>query len=267
MNTAQIIEKWYKLLNFSSVYDAEFYSALNEIEIVDIKINEYDTEEKNGRKNFLSYLYMCEELSRQYKQKGIPEEILFDTLSDIGRWLNIWSELKGELHLGELTWLKNHLSMRLFQLGRLQFALGKAECDITEKNIKKGDNIIEVHIPQNGPLKRKECENSFDMAKKFFREFFPEHKYKYFTCHSWLMDRSLKKLLKPDSNILVFQDMFEVFNAQESYAALKYVFKWDTTKENLSSYACASDFARNIKEWVNKGEKLYEALGVIDAID
>ena len=263
LDTTKIIEKWYKILNFNSRYDAEFYNALNEIKIEDFKIDKYDTEEKDGKKNFLSYLYMCEDLSKQYKQKGISEEILYDTLSDIGRWLDTWSEIEEGLYLGELNWLKLHLSMNLFKLGRLQFAFGKASCDVVEKNIKKGDNIIEVHIPAEGPLLKAECERSFDLAKKFFKEFYPDYEYKYFICHSWLMDSGLKNLLKNDSNMLIFQDMFEVFEPEESYAILKYVFKWNITKENLNSCVAVSSFARKVKEWINDGGKFYEALGVL----
>lgn len=263
MNTEKIIEKWYKKLNFSTKYDVEFYTALNEIKIDAVKIDEYDIEEKDGKKNLLSYLYMCEELSKQYKEKGIPEEILYDTLSDIVIWQEIWSELKGELYLGEIGWLKMHLSMKLFKLCRLQFALGQAEHDIPEKNIKKGDNIVEVHIPSVGPLTMEECEKSFDRAKQFFKEFYPDYKYKYFTCHSWLMDESLSEILKPDSNILAFQNMYEIFNSEESYAILKYVFKWDATKENIDSYNPSSSLAVKVKDCIKDGKKFYEATGVI----
>ena len=155
--------------------------------------------------------------------------------------------------------------MKLFKLGRLQFAFGEAICDLAEKNIKKGDNVIEVHIPAAGHLLKSECEKSFDMAKKFFKEFYPDYKYKYFTCHSWLMDSSLKNLLKKDSNMLMFQDLFEVFEPEESYSILRYVFKWNTTKENLNSCVDASSFARKVKERINDGGKFYDALGVIEA--
>jgi len=260
----KIIEKWYKKLNFSSKYDVEFYDALNETMIEDVNIRQYDITEKDGKRNFLSFLYMCEELSEKYAQKGIPEEILLDTLADLVRWLDIWSEEKGELYLGEIAWLQNHISMNLFKLGRLQFAFGKARSDVTEKNIKKGDNVIEVHIPASGPLIKEECEQSFEKAKEFFKKFYPKYEYKCFTCHSWLMDETLKKLLKPESNILLFQNMFEVFNPEESYDILKYVFQWGTTKETLNSYVATSMFAKRVQEWVNEGKIFYSALGVIE---
>ncbi len=259
MDAKSIIEKWYKILEIPSVYDEEFYVALNEFES-----GKYVFEE-DGKKNFLTALYMCEKLSEQYKLKGISDDILYDTLSDIGRWLDIWSELKGKLYLGETSWLERHLNMKLFKLGRLQFAFGTSEYDIAEKKIKKGDNVIEIHIPAAGPLLKEECEKSLAMAKKFFEEFYPEYNYKYFTCHSWLMDSALKNILKADSNILEFQDMFEIFMPEESYSILKYIFKWDTTKESLKYCDVTSGFAQKVKEWVENNKKFYEAIGVIEA--
>lgn len=267
VNTEKIIEKWYKKLNFPTKYDAEFYTALKEIKIEDISINEYDTKEKDGKKNFLSFLYMCEELSNKYREKGISDIILLDTLFDLVRWLDIWSELENGLYLGELDWLRNHISMNLFKLGRLQFAFGKAQHDIAQKNIKKGDNIIEVHIPEEGPLSKEECEKSFDRAKKFFKEFYSDYEFKYFTCHSWLMDETLKELLKTESNIILFQNMFEIFNPEESYSILRYVFKWNATKDTINSFEATSSFAKKVKDYVNDGKKFYQSTGVIEVSD
>jgi len=264
MNTKQIIEKWYKKLGFPARYDAEFYDALENIETNGPEIGGYDVEEKDGRRNFLSFLYMCEKLSERYSEKGVSYEILLDTLADIGRWLDTWSELEGGLYLGELHWLRLHMGMGLFKLGRLQFAFGKSHHDIPEKGIKKGDNVMEVHIPRTGPLSPRECEESFELAKEFFTKYYPEYEYKYFTCHSWLMDENLKELLPENSNILKFRNMFEVFCAEESYAALRFIFKWNAKKADINTFEAKTSLEKNIKAWVQDGKKLYQALGVIE---
>ena len=262
-NVKSIIEKWYKKLNFPGKYDAEFYDALNEIEIQPISISQYDITQKDGRKNLLSYLYMCEEISAKYAQKGIDEEILLDTLADLVRWTETWSGLKGSLYFGETGWLRNHLGMNLFELGRLQYAFGEADWDVAKKNIKKGDNVIKIHIPGAGPLIKEDCERSLEKAKEFFKEFYPEYEYKYFTCHSWLLDETLKEILKPESNILSFQSLFEISGPEESYDIIKYVLKWDATKETVNSYVPATSFAKKVQERVNEGKAFYAALGVI----
>ena len=262
-DVVKIIRKWYNTLEFPKEFDAEFEQALETIKIADIITIENYIPGENGKRNLLSFLYMCEALELRYKEKNIPVEILIDTLKDIVIWNNIWSDLKNELYLGECKWLSNHLSGKLFKLGRLQFCMGKAEIDMSDEGIKKGDNVIEVHIPECGPLNIEDCAKSIEWAKKFFKEYFPEFKYKCFTCHSWLLDDSLKEILKPESNILAFQNMFDIKEKEESDAILKYVFRWNTTRRKLAKEFAASSFAVNVKARALRGGKFYENLGIL----
>ena len=261
LKVEKIIKKWYETLEFSKEFDEEFYSYLESIKISDsININTYKPG-KNGKRDLLSFLYMCEDLKDKYKEMKIPESILIDTLKDIERWTNTWSDIKGKLYLGECSWLSRHLSMKLFKLGRLQFCMGQAEENIEKFGVLKGDNILEVHIPECGPLLIEECEKSIKMAREFFEEFFPDFKYKCFTCHSWLLDENLKEIIKPESNILKFQSLFEKICDEESDAILKYVFNWNTTRRKLKKEVALSSFANKVKEKALSGGKFYETLG------
>lgn len=259
----EIIEKWYLALHFPQKYKEEFYKALEEIEIpASVSIETYDLKEQNGKKNLLSFLYMCEALEKKYEEKGISKDILMDTLQDIVRWNDTWSELKGELYLGEIGWLQNHMRMDLFKLGRLQFAFGKSYHDIPQKNIQKGEPVMEIHIPADGPLTHEECVKSVEMAKEFFAAYYPEYKFEYFTCHSWLIDTALKDILDPDSNILQFQSMFDVIEEDDSDAILRYVFKWNTNSQNLAEFTCTTGMSKKVKETALAGKVYHESLGV-----
>ena len=260
----EIIEKWYSQLNFPKVYDAAFKKALTDIKISDaITIENYDVDETDGKRNFLSYLFFCEALKEKYAEKGIDEKILTDTLSDLVVWLDTWSDLKGELYLGELAWLRHHLSMQLFRLGRLQFCMAGAEHDIPSANVKKGDPVIEVHIPEDGKLDRASCEESLKQAREFFKTYFPEYDYKCFTCHSWLLDASLKDILGEESNISKFREMFTLDFAEESDAIFKYVFRWNATRNQILKMPCASGFASRVQKKAREGGKFYETVGWI----
>ena len=265
IKTAEICEKWYKKLNFPQVYDKEFKDALSKYKIPDITtIENYDLKEKDGKRNLLSYLFMCEELSKKYQEKGISEEILLDTLGDLVRWTNTWSEIEGEMYLGELGWLSHPFKMRLFKLGRLQFLFGRAFAPCPQLGLAKSDNIIEVHIPAGEGFTPEECEKSFSLAKDFFAKFYPEYEYSHFTCHSWMLDSELEKLLNENSNILKFKNSFTLVESaqREGYNALKYIFKRDTTTQNLQDAVCVSGFAERIKKHVMNGGKLNVGFGV-----
>lgn len=268
MNNKTIIKFWYNELNFPKKYDREFYSALENSDIRgDISIENYDLKETDGKKNLLYYLYFCEELKKRYESKGISKKILLDTLSDIVRWTNVWSELKGELYLGEISWLSDHMKMKLFRLGRLQYCFSRAKFDVLSRQIKKNDNIIDVHIPAGKPLKREDCTASFKKANVFFKKYFPEFGYNYYMTHSWLLDENLKEILKPESNILNFQNMFEVVKRVRSDDVLRFVFKNNTTRENIAAAVCASAFEEHIKKKAQSGGDFYANYGVINKND
>lgn len=64
------IEAWYKKLAFPDEYDTEFYTYLDTVEIDPNVTAETYGEDADGAKNFLTYLYCCEELKRRYEEKG-----------------------------------------------------------------------------------------------------------------------------------------------------------------------------------------------------
>ena len=263
--TKGVIEIWYKKLGFTPEYDKQFYAALDSIAISDaITVERYPKQNDLGKRNLLSYLYLCENLSQTYRDRAIPEKILMDTLYDIVRWTDIWTDLKGELWLGELGWLSRHLSMRLFHIGRLQFCMALSEFDIPSKDIKKGDPVIEIHIPAAGPLYESECRESIEAAREFFAKYYPDYAYKAFTCHSWLLDSSLKDLLPEDSNILKFAALFDIECEEESFEILRYVFKRTTNSKNVKHAYPTSSFAERVKRATLSGAKFHESLGVID---
>ena len=262
----EIAEKWYRRLGFPSSYDAELARALAEIPLSDaITPEHYDLGEKDGRRNLLSFLFFCEELSKKYEEKGIDEQILLDTLGDLVIWTNIWSEQKGELALYELPWLMNHMKMRLFRIGSLEFMMGKAHADIPEVGLSRGDNVLDVHIPHNADLSEEACRASSAAARAFFAEYYPEFTYSHLYCHSWLLDRELEALLPETSNILKFGRMFRLSEdpGAVSYAALRYVFHWGVTPERLRNAYPVSGFAERMKRHVLGGGKLYERAGAI----
>ena len=263
--TKAIIEKWYKKLNFPKETEPDFYRALEEKEIDGaMTLEKYDKSSDDGEANLLYFLYFCQSLEEKYKEKGIPESILLDTLGDIVVWTKTWSALKGGLYLGELSWLSRHLGMRLFKLGRLQFCMADSEFEIKEKGLFVGAPVVEVHIPEGEPLLRQACESSVDAARDFFEKYFPKFDYPVFTCHSWLLDPTLKEILPKESNILRFADMFTVTKSDPSDALLGYIFFWGAKREDLASCTPKSTLATAVKSAVTHGKTFSESLGYIE---
>ncbi len=262
----KIIEKWYKLLGFEKDYGDLLSVLIEEAEKAELESLSYEkvSEINNPRLSLAFFLLSCESLKKSYEEKSIPEEILFDTLSDLKLWADSYRDYSGEkIGFEEKGWLIRHTKFQLFKLGRLQFAFGEAECTDEEYEINKGESIIEVHIPSGGRLSLEECEKSFEKAEHFFKKYFPEYEYRFYTCHSWLLDDNLRKILREDSNILKFRELFSVIREDASNAALKYIFRWNIKEEEISDYECVNSMQKSMKEYFTSGGKLYESYGII----
>ena len=261
----KIIEKWYRALPFKKEYDEAFYKALDEV-YVDEKwnVDEYDVNCDDGLQNLLSYLYFLEDMKARYAALGADESIFLDSAEDIVRWCDAWTETKGTLYLGELSWLKLVFSAKIIKLGRLQFCFAKETHNIEKYGIEKGDLVIAIHIPAAGPLLLDECQRSVDLAREFFPKHFPNTDFKCFTCHSWLLDPTHKEIMKPESNILAFQTMFDIVDKNPSDSLFGYVFRWKMTRAELEGAECKSSFAKTVREKALEGRTFYAGLGVIE---
>lgn len=240
------IKKWYYLLKFPKSWEPDFDCLLEQKILVPCKIDAYECG-KDSQMDLIMYLFFCEDLKTRYAEKQIPDEILYDTLNDILIWAEVYYEVNGKIGLSEPEWVRRHLSGKLFKLGRLQFCMADGE--------------LEIHIPAVGALLPAECQKSIQSSKTFFKEYFPDYNYDKYTCHSWLLDDTLLNFIGKKSNIAQFADLFSINHREKSDAALKYIFRWDTRRENLASFAPKTGFAAKIKDYVLAGGVLYEVSG------
>lgn len=259
----EIVRKWYGKLNFPAEYDGHFNLLLETCRDSDLKgAEDFFEKPHTAAENLIACLYFCEELEKRYREHGIGEEILLSTLSDIVIWTRVRHGITGELGIGETNWLKRHLSFNIFRLGRLQFAFGKFEKDYPSHGIAQGDNALEVHIPEDGKLSVEECKSSFSRANEFFPKYFPDFRYKYFSCYSWLLDGQLKGILGDNSNICRFADMFEIVDSNKSDSILKYIFRWDATRDNIDFFEAKTSLQRTVKDLIRQGRDFYESYGI-----
>lgn len=61
------------------------------------------------------------EITQFYTDKGIPEDIFIDTLSDVRVTMEHFRSINGKWGLELLSWLYKHFTGKVFKLGRLQF--------------------------------------------------------------------------------------------------------------------------------------------------
>ena len=264
MDTKGIIKKWYGKLSFPKEYDEQFCKALDEIEVdASVTVEDYDQECTDGKKNLLYFLYFCENTWEKFLERGISEKIFIDTMQDIVVYTKIWTELKGELYLGQLAWLKRHHRLRIFALGRLQFAFGKSTRDSEDGVFKKDADIMEIHIPRGSSLDYEACVASIEESKSFFAKYFPEYEYEFITCATWLLGDTTLAMLSPESNIAKFASLFTMISFNPGDGIIPFVFGWGMKREDVVGYNAVTSLQKKVKAAIECGEELRTGYGYI----
>lgn len=194
----------------------------------------------------------------EYRIRGISDEIYFDTFSDIRIWSEVCYRDHGEYGIEEYGWLQEHVRLRLFRLGRLQFQPSIFICDLPPEgmSLEKHQIVLNVHIPEGEPMTPYEVDRSFRLARAFFRGIPP-----IFTCHSWLLYPGLAQIMKPESNILRFQRLFHIYKVDEaSREAEQRIFHRVTSEP--SQYGEQTSLQRAAKAYLLDGGKLGSASGI-----
>jgi len=101
-----------------------------------------------------------------------------------------------------------------------------------------------------------------ETARLFF-EYFTDKTQQEIYMEFAQLEETLKNFLKQGSNILEFQNMFEIIYKKESDDLLRYIFKWNSRRENIEDEKCKSSFAQKVKDYAFSGGTFYEAYGII----
>ena len=206
-------------------------------------------------------LELAERVKEKYEAAGIDEKIYYDTMSDI----KIWCERNGNKGLKNYGWIKNHVSFELFRLGRLQFQL--YECKgktvlYSKLPFNCGEKLIYIHIPEGERLDKSKCLESLEISKRFFAEFFPNHKYNYYFCESWLLFENNREFMSADSNIVGFMSLFDIrYSVKIDKQAIERIYgKRRLLKKNYPENTSLQVAA---KKYMQGGKNLGIGVGII----
>ncbi|MGI5894485.1 MAG: acyltransferase domain-containing protein [Candidatus Merdivicinus sp.] len=188
---------------------------------------------------------LFDELKERYQKLGISEQIYRDTRSDLEIWRGNCRRMYGVDGLANYRWLQNHLDLKLFRLGRLQF----------EPVVNEGRIALNVHIPQGEPLVYEACRESYRQAYAFYHGMTDR-----FVCHSWLLSPVLQELLPESSNIVRFQKDFEITHYDPNDRQCEErVF--GEISDDYGSYPQKTSLQRAVREKLLRGEPIGAAQG------
>lgn len=203
------------------------------------------------------YLQLTCGVYDEYQKKGIADKIFNDTFYDITIWCEECYRKHGFYGIEETKWVANSINMKLFRLGRLQFEpLTLEETLIGEKvNLPVGSKVLNVHIPAGEKMDYEACLSSFKESEEFFND-----TYQAYMCDSWLLSPVLKEFLPETSNIVRFQNLFEVVKVYHDYPQAEGRIFQDV-REDKENYPENSSLQKKAKEYVLSGKDIGIGVG------
>ncbi|MFF1446790.1 acyltransferase domain-containing protein [Streptomyces sp. NPDC058274] len=158
-----------------------------------------------------------------HRERGIRDDVSRRTLADLGRHVAVHHRRFGTPGLLFPWWISLHFHGELYQLGRLQFQrarLGRQTGRAVAEagfGLRHGDPCLSLHITDfRGPLSPSACDRSLALARDFFACHYPDERLEIAVCRSWLLDPQLKRHLRADSNIIRFQDRFQLTHEENT---------------------------------------------------
>ena len=185
-----------------------------------------------------------------YKEKGISDKIYFDTMKCYTRFVDETYKMTGKLYFDRYWWTTRQAGCHLFRIGELEYEMKHID----------GDIIIGIHIPSDVDFSPSAIDDSIARARQFFAIYYPELSNAEYRCRSWILDSQLKGMLNESSNILNFQNRFEIYDKGEvgtDFIEWLYHTKstdYDTLPENTS-------LQRNMKKHLLSGGAIRNAYG------
>lgn len=241
--TEQMISECEKYKEFSenTIYPyAKLYMS-DEIELNEIldKIHTLKSPDLHEYTIDLLFLLECVPFLRdKYMQKNIPEDMFIDAMKDIKYKVDECLNLKkifGTFVMAD--WYGGFLKLTRVAFGRLQFDINKFEEDdfqICNYTVKKGDFILNCHIPSSGPLVSEDCYLSYKMAYNYFKNKLRDGILPIF-CRSWLLYPAYLNFMDEKSNIVEFSKDYEIYGQcdHETFLNMWRIFGKEDDIDNL----------------------------------
>lgn len=217
-------------------------------------------------------VFMCfsKHLKELYIENGLNLDVYYNSMRDLKYKLDECKAVKGVVGSFVAWWFPGFFEMTRFGFDRLQFELTEFIQDYEKdgKKLKKGDKVINVHIPRSlTPLTKESCDNAYKMAAEFFKKDITDNPIA-FVCHSWLLYPGTLEVFPKKTNTYRFAHEFDVIWATHDkdgeYPDTWRLFDMDYTG-NIEDYPENTSMRRAFKDYLRNGGKTGEGYGVFFA--
>lgn len=186
---------------------------------------------------------------KHYQEKSIHISVFADTMKFCTRFLYEHKKTYGTYAFTWAWWFPRQLAMQEFRIGELEYEL-----------IPSDSKRIYIHIPSDACMEPSAIQASFHSFREFLNKYFPDWSGTDWYCESWMLSPALSELLPEHSNLIHFQNMFDLVSVDyESMAVLDWVFPGETPE--LDKLPENTTLQRNLKKFLLSGKKFGWAEG------
>jgi RimJ/RimL family protein N-acetyltransferase len=214
--------------------------------------------------NLIYLIRISKSLQKRYEEVRWTQQMFRDAMMDLKYKLQECHQMYDIWGNFVIWWELGFFDLSRVALGRLQFEIQEFSSDYTRDGfyIKKGEPIINLHIPSSGPLHEKDCLQAYKAAAKFYKKNFPG-KVIWFTCSSWLLYPQNKKMLPAESNIVKFMKKYDIFACQvdDKKEDLWRIFYQESHKP-ASELPRTTSLQRACADWLQAGRSLGVGQGI-----
>lgn len=203
----------------------EFVDLVSDIEngtdkdIILEKANSFAQKEKFNEYEFaLALICGCKDVMQHiFKEKGYSKERFIEAAKDFTFKANECKSLYGYYGNFVLRWSVRVIRGEIQKLGRLEFEEIQFDYDTysyKEAVLHRGDRVLSVHIPTDGPLIMEDVMTSFKMAYNFYD--CKHNGIMFVLCSSYLLYPPFVALYKKGSNMDRFVSLFDIIASRET---------------------------------------------------
>lgn len=180
----------------------------------------------------------------EYKKKEIEDCIFVQTMKFCTRFLNEHKRIYGHYAFTWAWWFPRQLTLQEFRIGELEYEFVEAD-----------KKRIDIHIPGDAHMEPKCIQESLAAYRSFLHKYYADWEKADLYCDSWLLSPALGQLLPKNSNILMFQKLFDIESTDyESMAVLDWVYPGE--KRDFSSLSENTSLQKNMKQFLLAGGKI-----------
>lgn len=129
------------------------------------------------------------------------------------------------------------------------------------ERLRFGDKVLRVHIPSDGAFTKELCDASYEQAIEVVKQCYPEFDYKAICCHSWMMEKRLRQIMRRDTNITRFADRYYVFPRKSSGDDVFTFLYHMHTRVSAEILPEKNSMQKAVKDYLREGKHIYEKGG------